>query len=81
MNKVLLELKYGGITVCRLNDPQLLKQFKKKIIKEAEWRIKESEILDPIIATMDQYELAKLKNVLDILIPSSQKENQKVINE
>ena len=75
LSNVWLELKYGqggaGLTVCRLDDLQLLRTGKRTALNRAKDRLRESEPLDPVIALMDRFDLDKLETVLDALIPES----------
>ena len=74
MTKVWLELKYGegkaAVTVCRLTDAQILHAFKRKVIQQAQWSAQESLAIDPVVGMLDDYEMRKLKAVLEMLIPS-----------
>jgi len=74
MSKVWLELKYGegkaAITIYRLVDNQLLRAFKRKALDQTEWNVKESQVIDPVVGLIDQFEADKLKAVLELLIPS-----------
>jgi len=73
MSKVWLELRYGtgrtGITLFRLDDPNVIRAFARSALKKAEEKAFESEILDPILAIIDHAELVKLQRVVDVLIP------------
>jgi len=77
MSKVWLELKYGegkaAITIYRLIDNQLLRAFKRKALDQAEWNVKESRVIDPVVGLLDQFEADKLKAVLELLIPSDER--------
>lgn len=81
MSKIWLELKYGqgkaGFTVCRLDNQRLLRIAKKIALDRAEDRLHESELLDPVVALMDRFDLEKLKSVLDALIPEMTNERRK----
>ena len=74
MSKVWLELKYGegrtSLTLWRLKDSQLLVAFKKKAIKDAEWRAEESSAVDEVVGIIDKFELEKLRSLLNLLIPN-----------
>lgn len=74
MSKIWLELKYGegkaAITIYRLTDKQLLLAFKRKALAESEWDAKESNLIDPVVGLLDQFNANKLKAVLEVLIPS-----------
>jgi hypothetical protein len=73
MSKVWLELRYGtgktGMTLFRLDDPRVIRAFARNALKKAEERAFESEILDPVLGIIDRAELAKLQQVLDLLLP------------
>jgi hypothetical protein len=73
MSKVWLELKYGegkaGITIYRLADNQLLRAFKQKALDKAERNAAESQIFDPVVGLLNQFEANKLRAVLELLIP------------
>jgi len=75
MSKIWLELKYGqgraGLTLCRLDNERLLRIVKRTALDEAQGRLHDSELIDPVIATMDRFDLQKLRTVLDALIPDA----------
>lgn len=79
MNKTWLELKYGqgaaGLTVCRLDNERVLRVFKRTALDRAEGRLHDSELLDPVVAVMDRFDLEKLRAVLDALIPETANRN------
>ncbi|MFW6116525.1 MAG: hypothetical protein ACOC6F_02250 [bacterium] len=75
MSKIWLELKYGqgaaGLTVCRLDNERLLRVFKQTALDRAEGRLHDSELIDPVVAIIDRFDLQKLRTVLDALIPDT----------
>ena len=79
MSKIWLELKYGqgktGVTVCRLDNQRILRIVKRAALNRANNRLHESELLDPVIALMDRFDLEKLRTILDALIPETNNRN------
>lgn len=73
--EVWVELKYGvkgqGITICRLDNPYLLRVFKRCALQRAEQFANQSYGVDPIIHLHDDLEFKKLDQLLDELIPDS----------
>ena len=76
MGQAWLELRYGlkglGITLCKSNNPQLLKVFKEYALSEAEQMTKESEGVDQVIHYVDQAELERLNKLLGLLVPDTE---------
>ncbi|MBE9515077.1 MAG: hypothetical protein IMY79_02945 [Chloroflexi bacterium] len=76
MGQVWAELRYGvkgqGITLCRLDNPYLLRVFKQCALAKATQLAQESEAADEIIHFLDQIELEKLQALLELLIPGDE---------
>jgi len=73
MNKVWVELRYGagpGVSLCRVNNPYLLRVFKECALGKAKQLVEESAAIDEIIHLQDQAELERLEKILTVVIPN-----------
>lgn len=70
------ELKYGlkghGITICKLDNPYLLRAFKRCAIQKAEEFSNQSDGADDIIHLHDEMELQRLRKLLEKLVPNGE---------
>ena len=68
-----VELRYGwglkGIPIAQTASSQLLKQVKEILLAEAERRADMSRKVDPILGFIEEQELKKLREILNLLIP------------
>ena len=68
-----VELRYGwglkGIPIAQTASSQLLKQVKETLLAEAERRAHTSRKIDPILGFIEEQELKKLREILNLLIP------------
>lgn len=76
--KVWVELKYGvkgeGITICRLDNPYLLRVLKRCALQRAKQFTHQSNGVDDIIHLHDELELEGLEKLLEKLIPGNENE-------
>ena len=77
MSKTWLELRYGppkaAITLFGLDDFALLRVFSRKALKEVRRKTEERRFIDPVLGVIDGLEAQKIKQVLDLVIPSVEK--------
>jgi len=74
MTQVWCELRYGmkgsNITLCRLNDPEVLSVFRQKALEKALRDAQESEGVDEVVHLQDKTELMRLKGLFDLITPT-----------
>jgi len=70
-----VELRYGwglkGITIGQTASLELLKQAKEILLSEAERRAEVSQKVDSILGFIEEKELEKLRQILEVVIPSN----------
>jgi hypothetical protein len=59
-----------GLPIVRSQDAKLLRLVKMRVIQEAQDRARISSEIDPVMAALDEAELARISRVLDILVPN-----------
>ena len=59
----------GGLTIARTSDLEVLRLVKRRVLSEARRRLEISREMDEVMTILDQTELSRLKNTLDLLIP------------
>jgi len=75
-----VELRYGwglkGIAVAQSGNPRLLEQTRDVILAEAERKAQISRQVDSVLGFIEEQELAKLRRILEVLIPEGRGNNQ-----
>ena len=64
-----------GLPIARTADPEVLRLVKRKVLNEAQKRLQISQEIDEVVAALDESEVRRLHNILDLLIREEEKDN------